>query len=141
MTKKYVFILNERGAPKQRPAWYRGKAVTPKKTRDYESLLAELFTLQMRGKEIIGADTPIKITVRFIYKVPKSWSQTKQEKALNGELYPIGSNIPDVDNACKSLLDGMNKVVYVDDKVVVELNSSKKYGTEDQIIVVIESAN
>ena len=39
---------------------------------------------------------------------------------------------PDVDNAIKSILDGMNSCVYTDDKNVVKVTATKWYGEKEE---------
>ncbi len=46
----------------------------------------------------------------------------------------------DVDNLGKSILDGMNGVVYKDDKQIVDLRITRKWATYDGFDVIIERA-
>lgn len=141
MSKDKVIIhISHRPTPKQRPSYnfQQRRAYTPKKTLDYEKLVSDIARLSMRGKKAFTLETPIKLHAVFVFEVPKSWSKAKKEQALNGEIYPTAKNIGDVDNLLKSCLDGMNGIVYDDDRSIVEINSSKKYGEKDQIIIVVE---
>ena len=140
MSEKILIVIDHRPTPKQRPAWSKGRAYTPKKTRDYEALLANVAkaTMLSNKKKRFDADTPIKVTATFIFEVPKSWSKGKKEQAIKGELSPILSNTGDVDNLLKSCLDSFNGIVFEDDKTISEIVSKKKYGTKNQIIVLVE---
>lgn len=142
MSEKILIVIDHRPTPKQRPAWSKGRAYTPKKTRDYEALLANVAkaTMLSNKKKRFDADTPIKVTATFIFEVPKSWSKGKKEQAIKGELSPILSNTGDVDNLLKSCLDSFNGIVFEDDKTISEIVSKKKYGTKNQIIVLVEEA-
>jgi Holliday junction resolvase RusA-like endonuclease len=79
----------------------------------------------------------VSVFVEAVYKVPKSYSKTKREKALGGS----GENIPagDVDNLLKSVLDAMNGVVFVDDKQVVSATVTKRYGEDNCVICEVVS--
>jgi Holliday junction resolvase RusA-like endonuclease len=43
----------------------------------------------------------------------------------------------DVDNLAKSLLDGMNQIVYHDDRQVALLTVGKVYGREPQVRIIV----
>jgi Holliday junction resolvase RusA-like endonuclease len=45
---------------------------------------------------------------------------------------------PDLDNIVKSILDGLNGVIFEDDAVVAEIVASKKYG-EERVEVQIQN--
>ena len=53
-----------------------------------------------------------------------------------GELLPAKK--PDLDNYCKSILDGINGVVVRDDAQVCALNAVKAYGGTPGVSVTIE---
>lgn len=127
-----------RAIPKERVAWSRqnGKAYTKKRTKDFESTVAELSKLAMKGNEPI--EEPLKVTIICVFKIPKSWSKKKKEQAINESVVPDVSGIGDTSNLAKSIEDGMNGIVYVDDKQIIDLRSIKKYGEKDEVFVFIE---
>ena len=45
---------------------------------------------------------------------------------------------PDVDNHIKLVMDSCNGIVYEDDKQVVEITGSKRYGVKPRLEVEIE---
>lgn len=140
MSEKILVIIEHRPTPKQRPAWSKGRAYTPKKTRDYETLLANVAkaTMLSNRKKRFGSETPLKVTATFIFEPPKSWPKERKQAAIDGVTYPILSNTGDVDNLLKSCLDSFNGIVFDDDKAIVEIVSKKKYGEKNQILVLIE---
>lgn len=140
LSEKILVIIEHRPAPKQRPAWSKGRAYTPKKTRDYEALLANVAqaTMYTNKKKRFDSETPLKVTATFVFEPPKSWPKKKRQDALDGVSYPILSNTGDVDNLLKSCLDSFNGIVFDDDKTIVEIVSKKKYGEKNQIIVLVE---
>lgn len=72
----------------------------------------------------------------FGITAPKSISNSKTKSALIYEniLHPLTR--PDIDNYSKVILDALNKLVFLDDSQVFELNSKKVYviNEEDEFI-------
>ena len=116
------------GAPvgKGRPrAARRGSHITlytPAKTVSYESTVA-LFASQAMGARspLIG---PVSADLIISLPVPASWSKKRTHAALSGLEHP---RKPDIDNLIKSVADGINGIVWVDDVQVVALTAIKQY--------------
>lgn len=146
MSKKpIVLIINDvKPQPKQRPTYNfkTRSAITPKKTRDYERTIGLYARRFIKKEDVI--DGAIKATMKFVFEVPKSWSKSKKEDALNGKIFPTGKNLADIDNLQKSVLDGIFEKEHgiahlgMDDRQIVEVSAVKKYGTSNQIIIVLE---
>ena len=79
------------------------------------------------------------MNITAIFGIPKSTTKKDKAKMLSGLILP--AKIPDIDNITKSILDGLNKVLYKDDKQVIELSVKKKYGEEPCVIVEYETIN
>jgi len=77
---------------------------------------------------------PLTVYIYAHMGIPLSWSKAKHKAALEGDIYPAR---PDVDNIAKTVLDGMNGVVYEDDAQVTYLKVSKKYAEEGSVTVWI----
>lgn len=108
--------------PKGRPKFTsQGHAYTPKRTKDYESLVKQHIMLQ-GGYPV---DYPVEVTIRIYKSIPKSWSKAKKALAIKGEIRPTVR--PDIDNYVKALLDASNGLLFKDDSLVVELTASKLY--------------
>jgi Holliday junction resolvase RusA-like endonuclease len=122
-----------KGRPKFRRIGKFVSTYTPKKTKDYETLVAEAATKCMDGHEPL--ETPLRLNVTFNMPIPKSYSKKHKDACLEGLDKPI--NKPDIDNLCKSLFDGMNGIVFKDDGQIVTLIVSKKYWTEGLITVTV----
>lgn len=128
MTSKEVHFLIE-GEPfgKQRPKFNgTGKFVrvyTPKQTTDYEKKVAKAY------REVAGdfsfEDKPIAITIYAFHQVPKSYTKKVQEQIKSQEI--LATRKADIDNICKIILDGLNKVAFHDDSQVVKATISKHY--------------
>jgi Holliday junction resolvase RusA-like endonuclease len=106
------------------------RSYTPAVTRDYESLIAARAAEAMAGREPL--QTPLTVYIYASMSVPLSWSKAKRQAALDGDIYPAR---PDVDNIAKTVLDGMNGVVYADDAQVTYLKVTKKYSEEGMVTV------
>lgn len=120
-----------------------GKTIhyTPEKTVAYEKNVALCARTVMVGREILVG--PIKIRLLAVMPIPVSWPKWKQEAAQNGCLMPTST--PDLDNIEKSIKDGCNKIVWVDDSYVVSSSKDKIYTssrfTSAGVYVEIEKLN
>lgn len=138
-----MIIFTVEGAPvgKQRPrVCLRGghaHAFTPKKTEDYER------TVSLRAKEAMlkdglgmyPEDVALTVGITAYFPVPKSWSKSKKERALTGELPHMAK--PDIDNVVKAVMDGMSGIVYGDDKQINKLECGKGYSENPRVEVIV----
>jgi Holliday junction resolvase RusA-like endonuclease len=109
---------------KQRP---RGNQhYTPKKTRDFEAAVAKTGALQMWQQ---GAFGPVAypLTVNLLIKIaaPKSWPDWKIRLAEAGMFFVTQK---DLDNMEKAIMDGLNNVVFKDDKQIVKVEKEQSVG-------------
>lgn len=81
-------------------------------------------------------EKPLKITIRAVFEVPKSYSKIKRAKCLFGEIRPTVK--PDTDNISKNIKDALNGIAYPDDKQVVSETIEKFYDDSAYTIVSIE---
>ena len=97
----YSITIPGRPVPKGRPRVGRkGRKYvfyTPQKTRDYEQVVG--FTARAVCKKPLEGPLAVKIELYFKKK----------------------GRIPDCDNCCKSILDGLNEIAYGDDRQVQHL--------------------
>lgn len=119
---RYNLEINTRPIPKQRPRLSKFAVYTPKKTADYEKLIA--FEWKRRYKNLIlkGA---VKLDLLFCFKKAKSCKKDYHTQR------------PDVDNLEKAILDGLNKTAFVDDCQVVEMKSQKVFSDVDKIVITV----
>jgi Holliday junction resolvase RusA-like endonuclease len=111
------------------------KTYTPEKTASYESLVRMMAAQAMNGR--VPVDFAVSVTVDAYFEVPASWSKKKREAAMAGQIFPFGK---DIDNIAKAVLDGMNSIVYVDDRQVVTALLTKRYSDRPRVHVgVIEA--
>ena len=129
MTAGAVTIMGKCMA-KERPRISRyGRVFTPGRTKDYETLVAE--TVRPYVKEPLTGG--LALTIEVIKAPPVSWSKKKRLEAQKLGLF--NAKRPDLDNYIKSILDGLNGVLYKDDALVSKLTVSKRYGAFDCVII------
>lgn len=129
MTVKFTIPGAPQGKERHRTA-PNGVTYTPKKTRDYEKLVAWAYQCEAHGAKFTG---PVYVDIIAIYPVPHSWSRIKQGRALNGEIIPTVK--PDWDNIGKIVCDALNGIAYKDDSAVAEAHVVKRYGARPCVIV------
>lgn len=109
-------------------------AYTPEKTASYESLVKMAAGIAMQGLQPIEFACKCEIQVTLL--PPPSWSAKKQSAALAGDVFPTVK--PDADNISKLVLDACNGIVWLDDKQVVDLAVSKRYGITQGVLVTVD---
>lgn len=110
-------------------AGYGGRFYTPKKTSEYESIVAFYAKTAMNGRPPI--DSACVLSLVFHMPIAKSWSKKKREQAIFGELQHTSK--PDLDNLIKAVKDGLNGIVWLDDSQVIKVIAEKKYSTEPKV--------
>ena len=107
--------------------------IRPKKTKRYEYLVAQSARLVFNEKPL---ESYIRVSIRAFFAIAKSDSKKKKQAKLANQLRPAMT--PDADNIAKAVLDGLNGVVYADDKQIVELKVIKAYAEVPRVEVTIE---
>lgn len=106
-----------------------GKTIhyTPKKTVSYEKQVAMQAKAAMDGQKPF--DGPVRINFIAVFPIPVAWPLWKREAAKNGVVYPTVK--PDSDNIEKSIKDGCNKIVWIDDSYAVSGSKDKIYANDE----------
>ena len=138
MTMMLMYTVYGEPVGKGRPRFARrGKftsTYTPQKTKTYED------EIRMMAKSAMGAseplETPMTVAIYIRVGIPASYSKKKRKDALSGVLRPTKK--PDLDNIAKCFLDGMNDIVYLDDKQVVNLHVTKVYAETPAVEVMVK---
>jgi Holliday junction resolvase RusA-like endonuclease len=113
--------------PKGRPRMTRrGFAYTPKKTREAEADLRSQVIAQL-PEEFKPLQTPLEILVKAYRMRPKS--------AKKNQWWVVTR--PDADNYLKTVMDGLNGIVYIDDSQIVMAHVSKLYTTEQPRVEIV----
>lgn len=139
MSISVCFYVDTTPIPKGRPRFRSmGKFVqtyTDSKTRSFEELIAE------QAKEAMGdmepLETPLSVFLHFTLPIPVSATKKVKEALLNAPHIKK----PDIDNLCKSVLDGMANIVFKNDGQISSLHATKKYGTVGFINVLVREEN
>ena len=118
---KVNFIVPGPCVAKPRPRFSSktGRVYTPNTGHKYEKLVRECY-----GDNKSFEDKFIKIKIIFWFEIPKSYSKQKRQDCAEGFIRPSRA---DIDNYIKSVLDGLNKVAYVDDRYIYKIEAEKRY--------------
>lgn len=106
---------------------------TPKKTREYEDYIKWLAKKAMVEAKEKVSESPFSLTICCRFELPKSWPKWKKELALSHNI--AATTKPDLDNIIKSIKDGCNNVIWLDDCQVVETTVSKGYSDHPGVSV------
>lgn len=136
MTFSLTFHVDINPVPKGRPRFSKVggfmRSYTPKKTSDYETEVRTQAQTVMTREPL---ETPVAVYLYFRLPIPRSHSKKRQEACLTGSERPIKK--PDIDNLAKSVLDGLNGVVWHDDSQIVSLHLTKVYARNPGIDLLI----
>jgi len=121
---------------KQRVRFVRqtGRAYTPERTLNYEARIAAAGQDAMNGRPLL--EGPLRLDVDCYAVVPKSWSKKKRADALGHRVRPTGK--PDADNLLKSISDGLNLVIWVDDSQIVNAQVRKWYSDAPRVEITVQ---
>jgi Holliday junction resolvase RusA-like endonuclease len=81
-------------------------------------------------------ETPLGVFLYIRLPIPQSHSKKRREACLSGVEKPIKK--PDIDNLAKSVLDGMNGIVWRDDSQIVSLHVTKVYASGTGVDVLVK---
>ena len=132
---RVYFIVPGPAKAKERPRVGKGGRIyTPNGTHKYEKLVRECY--EEKGIYYFD-DEYISIKIIFWFEIPKSYSKQKRQDCAEGFIRPSRA---DIDNYIKSVLDGLNKVAYADDRYIYKIEAEKRYTeNEARTEVTIES--
>jgi Holliday junction resolvase RusA-like endonuclease len=131
MIEPITIVIPGKPIPKARPRFTGNRCYTPAKTSSYELLIRLLANREMAGKQKL--DGPLQMTMKAHFAIPASWSKSKRAEALLGNISPAGG---DTDNIVKSVADGLQKIVFNDDKQIVKIAASKAFTNGEPFVVV-----
>jgi Holliday junction resolvase RusA-like endonuclease len=137
MTFMVQFTVDANPVPKGRPRYSAitgfVRTYTPKKTSDYETIVRETAQQAMGPTEPLETPTAVYLYIRL--PIPKSYPKKRLQACLKGLERPIKK--PDIDNLAKSVLDGLNGIVYRDDGQIVSLHVTKVYASVAGVDVLV----
>lgn len=136
MTFSLTFHVDLEPVPKGRPRFSKiggfVRSYTPKKTSDYEAQVKAIAQNAMTREPL---ETPLAAFLYFRLPIPKSYPKKRVAACLSGLERPIKK--PDLDNLAKSVLDGLNGVVYLDDAQLVSLHITKVYDHNPGVDIMV----
>ena len=101
-----------------------GFSYTPAKTKNFEESVKH-YGINHRPKELI--EFPIKLTCEFYISKPKK------------PKFNLPITRPDLDNYLKSIMDGLNNIIWKDDSCICHVDAKKFYMTDyPKVIVRVE---
>lgn len=117
--------------PDARPRVTRYGTYNP---RQREKNKIKTYLLSLGRKPYSG---PLRVSLFFIMAIPKSSSKNKRISMLANDI--THTKKPDLDNLVKFIFDSCNTVLFDDDRQIIELKASKRYGEKPSTIIDIES--
>ena len=119
---KVEFTVPGPAKAKERPRVGKGGRIyTPNGTHKYEKLVKNIY--QEKGIYYFDGEY-ISVKIIFWFEIPKSYNKAKHQAAAEGFIRPSRA---DIDNYIKSVLDGLNKVAYADDRYIYKIEAEKRY--------------
>lgn len=133
--KELSFFVECTPRAKGRPRFARMgnfiKVYSAKKTIQFEKLIAA------ECKSAMGAEQPLSgavhVSLKFHFPPPTKWKKAAREAP---DLIPH-TTAPDIDNLCKSVLDGLNGIAWDDDCQVCSVVASKAYSLKPGVYIVV----
>lgn len=105
---------------------------TPAKTANFERQVAWACKNACKGAQM-PENAPLRLDAVFYMPIPKSVGKRLRERLR------WHTKKPDLDNLCKSLIDGANGIAYRDDNQIAALRAKKVYGEEPRVEVTIQT--
>ena len=105
----------------------------PKQVHVYKSQLAESAQFMYHDEPLAG---PLKVELWFYRPVQKSISKKERSLRITGAHRPTVK--ADVDNFIKSTLDGLNGLLWEDDRQIVDIVAHKYYSDHPRIEIEVE---
>ncbi len=127
LTDSITFIIPGEPVAKGRPRLTTvngfARAYTPKKTANYEALVA--LAAQEAGCPMF--EGPVHVSIRAIWQCPKG-----QERKTTPRPTEWKTTKPDADNCGKCVCDGLNGIAWRDDSQVAQLTVVKLVGAQGE---------
>jgi len=123
-----VLEVPGRPVPKGRPRVYGGRAITPKRTREYEATVAA----ECLRQRVTLPDGPLWVSIVARWSRP-----ARRPAAVDAEAWATGERLPrpstpDVDNIAKAILDGLQRGPLDDDARVTRLEVRTVYAAQGE---------
>ena len=126
-----------KGRPRFTSKGGHGRTYTPKKTENYEALVAfcVMNALNEYGIEW-RKDGAYEVQIGAYFAIPKSKPKAFKEQATLGNIRP--TTRPDVDNIAKIVCDALNGILWRDDSQVVMCYVEKIFDNDERLVVSVK---
>lgn len=126
--------------PQLRHRHGRGRTWDPcKKDKQDFAAIAFYEIKDYKGKEFISQCLShpgyIALEIDFVMPIPKSTSKKDKERMTNGIVPHVKK--PDIDNMCKFVMDSLNGILWQDDSMISELETTKFYGPVAKTVITV----
>lgn len=139
--KRIVFTIPGEPCGKGRPKFdTRGphvRAVTPKKTANYETLVKLEFQYQLCKMIEESPTGGVYVLIDAFFPIPQSKPKKQQQLMREGVIRPTKK--PDWDNIGKIICDSLNQLAYSDDSHVVDGRVRKFYSDNPRTEVYLST--
>jgi Holliday junction resolvase RusA-like endonuclease len=129
-SKSFSLTIDGRPRARARPRFVAGKP--PYNDKDNEAEKDRISLLAKTRMALLGIEKPyegpVSVTIEAFFRPPKPAGPKDRERLVrmrNGDVKQ--SNLPDIDNIAKMILDAFNEIVWEDDRRVWELIVRKRY--------------
>lgn len=126
-------IIETNPVSQLRPRISGNRMYDPKKVRDYKKYIAWETKRQWKKEPLQGA---VKIKIDIYRDIQKTESKKNKKLKDEGVIRPTVKS--DLDNYLKAVLDAMNKIAYVDDSQIVEINARKFYSYNPRVEIKLD---
>ena len=131
---KFTIIGEPKGKGRPRFIPQTGRAITPKDTANYETLVKMEYQYQCSGIRFPD-DAMLDMRIMAFYSIPKSATKKKRELMQKNLIRPTKK--PDMDNVVKIIADSLNQIAYKDDTQIVDCQCRKFYSDNPRVEVII----
>lgn len=128
------FTITGTPTGKGRVRFFNGHAVTPQTTRNYEAQVKYEASHALEHM-VVRPDhhAPCSVKLSAFYEIPRSYTKKKRALIASQGCAVVRPGKPDLDNVIKSVLDGMNGIVFHDDVQVIKLTAEKLWCLGDEL--------
>lgn len=133
----YKFVVATDPRPKQRPRFNRvtKRVFTPAASHHYQNVIREMVVLSLaethgftaKDFPVYDVTIPLQLSLDFFFELPTRHPGQKQKSTYLGPRWV--PKLSDVDNLAKAVMDGLNKILWEDDRQVVRLIVNKMYAS------------
>lgn len=134
-TVKFTVLGEPKGKGRPRFVPNTGRAITPKDTANYETLVRMEYMAQCHGFKFPD-DSMLDMRIIAYYSIAKS--QTKRNKELMKKQLLRPTKKPDMDNVVKIIADSLNQIAYRDDTQIVDCQCRKFYSDKPRVEITIK---